>query len=194
MTHKKVWESLLLYGTRIVQPVEVHLDAPRPSGYVAFQDRYEDAQDIDVSGYPDYVYFEFRDLPNKKKENLPGVFTGHLSLIFVSESMRDLLMGFELGRTRFHEVELREYDQETPYPGRRWFFMHILENRKTLVPDQSIGLRPVETKGLAWRSIPEGKNKLAVDPSSACDLDFRMDRSIRSRVFFSDRLKIAIKD
>jgi hypothetical protein len=161
---------------------------------VAFQDRYEDAQDIDVSEYPDYVYFEFRDLPKKTKENLPDIFTGHLGLVFVSESMRDLLMEFELGRTRFHEVELREYDQETPYPGRRWFFMHILENRRTLVPEQSTGLNPVGSEGMVWSSFSEGSSKLAVDPSSANDLDFWMDRSIRSRVFFSDRLKVAIKE
>ncbi|WP_377192234.1 imm11 family protein [Ruegeria meonggei] len=194
MTHKKVWESLLLYSTRNMQPIGVHLDAPRPEGYVAFQDRYEDAQEIAPSEYPDYVFFQYYDLPKKKKESLPDIFTGELALIFVSEAMHDLLTQFNLGKTRFQEVDLREYDQETPYPGKRWFFMHVLEDRKTLIPELSTGLRPVGTSGEAWRMYSEGPNKLAVDPTAANDLDFWMDRSIRSRVFFSGRLKIAIKE
>ena len=160
---------------------------------MAFQDKYEDAQDIPVSEYPEYIYFTYYDLPKKKKENLPDIFRGAMALIFVSEEMRKLLTQFELGRTRFHEVPLLEYDQKTPYPGRRRFLMHILENRKTFLPDLSTGLRAVGTSGKVWQAIPEGKNQLAVDPIPANDLDLWLDRSILSRVFVSDRLKSAIK-
>nr|WP_171101615.1 DUF1629 domain-containing protein [Ruegeria sp. HKCCD7255] len=150
--------------------------------------------DIEISEYPDYVYFGYRDIARKKKENLPDIFTGFLSLIYISGEMHDLLTQFELGHTRFKEVELREYDQKTPFPGRRWFFMHIRENRKTFVPEKSVSIHPVGTKGKAWSAHPEGDNKLAIDATNACDLDLWIDRSIRNRVFFSDRLKIAIKD
>ncbi len=129
----------------------------------------------------------------RKKESLPDIFTGALVLIYVSEEMRDLLMQFDLGRTRFHEVPLREFDQRTPYSRRRWFLMHILENRKTFLPDLSTGLREVGITGEVWQAIPEGKNKLAVDPKAAENLDLWLDRTILSRVFVSDRLKAAIK-
>jgi hypothetical protein len=194
VAHKKVWESLLLHSTRNSQPIDVHLNAPYPEGYVAFKHKYQDAQDVPASDYPKYIWFESYDLPKKKKENLPDIFTGAMALIYVSKEMRDLLMQFELGRTRFHEVPLFEYDQKTPYPGRRWFMMHILENRKTFVPKLSTGLREVGENTNVWQANPEGKNKLAVNPSAASDLDFWMDRNVLSRMFFSDRLKIAIKE
>ena len=72
--------------------------------------------------------------------------------------------------------------------------MHILENRKTVVPEQSDGLRPVGTSGKFWRAYSEPGQKIAIDPNNAEDLDLWLDRTIRDRVFFSDRLKVAIKD
>ncbi len=72
--------------------------------------------------------------------------------------------------------------------------MHIRENRKTFVPEKSVSIHPAGTKGKAWRAHPEGDNKLAIDPTNASDLDLWIDRSIRNRVFFSDQLKVAIKN
>ncbi|WP_171209206.1 MULTISPECIES: hypothetical protein [unclassified Ruegeria] len=84
MTHKKVWESLLLYSTRNSQPVDIYLNAPRPAGYAEFRQRYAYmVADIDESEYPAYIHFGYRDIARMKKENLPDIFTGELGLIFV---------------------------------------------------------------------------------------------------------------
>lgn len=71
--------------------------------------------------------------------------------------------------------------------------MHILENHRTLVPEESKGLKPIGTGGREWSTYSTGDDKLAVDPTVVGDLDFWMDDSVMSRVFFSDRLKVAIK-
>lgn len=82
MTHKKVWESLLLHSTKNSKPVDVSLPAPRPEGYVAFQDKYQAAQKVPEAEYPNYIHFAYRDLSKTEKDNLPDIFRGELALVF----------------------------------------------------------------------------------------------------------------
>lgn len=193
MMHSKVWESQLLFDTRNVQMIDVHFPGAETKDLLRFQDRYDAVEDIPVREYPAYIHFSLRDVPKKKKDNLPDIFQGELGLVFVSGAMHDLLTQYNLGRTRFHQVPLFEHDQKTPRPG-RWYFMHFLENRKTLVPEASTGLRPVGRSGRIWKSFREEGDKIALNPAAAEGLDLWLDRSLRTGVFFSDRLKCAIKD
>ncbi|MEM1351160.1 MAG: hypothetical protein AAGF27_02390 [Pseudomonadota bacterium] len=73
-----------------------------------------------------------------------------MGTLLISEAMKDLLEGFDLGQTQILELPL--YDAVRAYghcradpdlskkDPRRWFLLHILEKRDTLIPEFSVGL------------------------------------------------------
>ncbi|WP_141117993.1 imm11 family protein [Leisingera sp. JC1] len=191
--HQKIWESQLLSSPGNIKSLDFFFPGADLKWRVAFQRRYAYGiePEINTDEYPAYIFFALRDLSSKKKDNLPDLFMGHQGLVIVSGTMHDLLRTFNMGRTRFHEVPLYEYDQKTLRP-RRWYFMHIREDRRTLVAEESTGLEPART-GKVWFPSMAGDHEIALDPETAGELDLWLDRSVSSRVFFSDRLKKAIK-
>lgn len=194
MPHQKIWESQLLSSPRNIKSVDFFFPGADQKWRVAFQRRYAYGiePEINTDEYPAYIFFALRDLSSKNKDSLPDMFMGHQGLVIVSGAMHDLLQTFNMGRTRFHEVPLYEYDQKTLRPG-RWYFMHIREDCQTLVAEASSGLKPVGKSGGIWKPTLAGDHELALDPEEAGELDLWLDRSVRNRVFFSDRLKKAIK-
>jgi len=112
MPHKKVWECQLFSSTRNVQMVDFMFPGVDLNRRVEFRHRYVYGlePEFSVEEYPAYICFSLRDLPKKKKDNLPDAFIGEMGLAIVSGAMRDLLQQFDLGQTRFHEMPLYEYD------------------------------------------------------------------------------------
>lgn len=117
MVHKKVWNSQLFSDPRNVKHIDVMLNAPRPSGYVAFRKKYEALEEIASEDLPTGICFKAWNTPQKEKDSLPDMFLITLGLAIVSERMHDLLRQFNLGRTRFHEVPFYEYDRTTQFRG-----------------------------------------------------------------------------
>lgn len=193
MPHKKVWECQLFSSLRNMQCIDVHFTPNDLETRDDFGRRYDNGHgpDLTVSEYPDYIFFNLRDLPDKRKDSLPDVFMGVGGLAYVSGALHDLMQQFDLGGTRFGEVPLYEYDQETKRPG-RWYFLHIREDHRTLVPEASIGLEHTNVAG-RWKTDLSGNHEVALDPSRVGELDLWRDRSLRNGVFVSDRLKKAIK-
>mgnify|MGYP000329478563 CR=1 FL=1 len=192
MPHKKVWECQLFSSLRNMQDIDMQFPKNDLETRVDFQRRYKNGHGskISMAEYPDYIFFNLRDL-SKKKNSLPDVFRGRGGLAFVSSALNDLMQQFNLGDTRFNEVPLYEYDQETRRPG-QWYLLHIREDRRTLVPEESTALEHTGVAG-RWRPDSSGDHKLALDPSPVGELDMWRDRSLQDGVFISDRLKTAIK-
>ena len=141
---------------------------------------------------PDYIYFDLRDVRKSEKDNLPDLFKITGGIPVVSERFRELLLAHDLGATEFHEVPLLEYDQTTRRPG-RWFLLSIIEAKPTLIPEKSEGIRETAAKGV-FAPVSGVNDVLAVRAESAAGADLWQDHAILFRIFFSDRLKGAIKD
>lgn len=105
--------------------------------------------------------------------------------------MRDLLQQFNLGATSFRELPLFEYDQHTPRPEGPFFLMHILQFRDAFVPELSENVEKLKNVD-KWRPAPT-TDVLAVNPDAVGDADLWVDHRVKDRVFFSDRLRQAIK-
>ncbi|PSL18342.1 hypothetical protein CLV88_11187 [Shimia abyssi] len=106
--------------------------------------------------------------------------------------MHDLLQQFELGETRFSQVQLFEYDQKTPIEG-RWYFIHIREERSSFLADQSVDLRrPIVERG-RWEPGFSEDRLFVLDPEKVGDVDLWFEERVKRVVFFSDRLRQAIK-
>jgi hypothetical protein len=193
MRHEKILESRIFREWSLFRPVDAKFlkDDLRSLADLSQRYRSNARLDISVEEYPEYIFFELRDLSDKKKDSLPDIFSGVGGFVYISGALYDLMQQFELGKTRFKEVPFYEYDQTTLRTG-RWYFMHIREDRRTHVQEESTGLEPRGTTGKKWRILSGSEHQIAVDPKNAADLDLWHDSSIRASTFFSDRLREAI--
>ena len=143
---------------------------------------------------PDFLHFNVYDLPERKKAALPDMFKVINGLIVVSQRFCDLLQDFDLGKTRLFEVPLYEYNQKDRRPG-TYYILHIGEQKTSFLPDESTGLESLGSgETLVWMSDVD-EDKLALSKDAALTgVDLWMEAKMRSRIFFSDRLKMAIKD
>ncbi|MEM1297831.1 MAG: DUF1629 domain-containing protein [Pseudomonadota bacterium] len=120
-------------------------------------------------------------------------------MLVISQKFRDVLVPFDLGATRLIEVPIYKADGKTlsDYPPH--YLVQISETKPTLVPEESKNIRlpipPGKTEPLPaamWGETYE-PDELAVRASSAAGADLWADPKLGSRLFFTDRLKRAIK-
>lgn len=137
-----IWVSSFEMKTQNIKSIDWHLNRPRIDFIHEIVDEHIV---IDPASAPEYAYFGLRDIPAKKRNNLPDLLIIRGGIFFVSEAFRNLLMRFDLGQTQFFEVPLYEYDQKTQRPG-RWFFLNIAEIKDTLAPETCEGLEEYPKK------------------------------------------------
>jgi hypothetical protein len=141
--------------------------------------------------YPDDVFAKYKDPTKDYKSNTPDLVMITNGLLVISEKLRDLLVGFDMGTTLIHEVPLYENDQKTRRPG-RWFILHITANKKTVIPELSENVKQIGETG-HWYSPVAQLDVLAVHAESAKGADLWIDPHYGGRIFLSDRLKSALK-
>ena len=143
---------------------------------------------------PEYIYFNVYDLPERKKAALPDMFEITGGLIVISQRFHDLLQDFDLGKTQLFEVPLYENNQKDRRPG-TYYILHIGEQKSSFLPDESTGIRAHGSGDtLNWDSYA-GEDKLALSRDAAlAGVDLWMEAKMGDRIFFSDRLKSAIKN
>jgi hypothetical protein len=142
-----------------------------------------------------------------KERNLPDAIKIIMAAIMVSEAFRDVAAGFDLGESQFIEVPLYEaksvdmmgnveLDPDRRDP-RRWFLFHILPRKTALLTEASSGIHCFNKKWGWWAPVTGGandKNDIVLDAAAALSgTDIWRDETIPDLVFFSDRLKRAIK-
>ena len=160
----------------------------------------------------DRLHSAFFDTHRKTKlEKDPADFMGiNMGGFMVSEPMRDLLAGFDLGPTQL--IKLPLYDGKkiedsvvgfepdlSKRDPRRWFLLHVAALKDAFLPEVSRHMyhaRKAEgDRPDMW--TPNAANKLgmlvALDPSAAEGADLWRDPRMRGVLFFSDRLKHAIE-
>jgi hypothetical protein len=140
---------------------------------------------------PTTSFFGYRDLKDDYKNKTPDMVRIIVGLLVISEKFRDLLAGFDMGTSLIHEVPLYENDEKTPRPG-RWFILHITANKKTVIPEKSENVKQ-SLSGRSWSSRVAQEDILAVRAEAAIGADLWIDACYRSRIFLSDRLKLALK-
>ena len=160
----------------------------------------------------DRPHSAFFDTHTKTKpEKDPADFMGiNMGGFMVSESMRDLLAGFDLGPTQL--IELPLYDGKKiedfvvgfePDPSkrdpRRWFLLHIVALKDAFLPEASRHMYHAwKAKGSRPdRWTPGDLSKpdmlLALDASVSDSADLWRDPHVGNVLFFSNRLKQAIE-
>ena len=160
----------------------------------------------------DRPHSAFFNTPRKTKlEKDPADFMGiNMGGFMVSEPMRDLLAGFDLGATQLIELPLydgkeienavigNEPDLSRRDP-RRWFLLHVVALKDAFLPEASRHMYHAQkAKGSRpdlWE--PNAANKpgtlVALDPSAAEGADLWRDSRMVGVLFFSDRLRRAIE-
>ena len=188
MSDAVIWLTSFEMKTNF-RPIDWHLSRPRID--FIHEMKYGRAP-IDPADAPDYAFFAGKGIPAKQRNNLPdlSIITG--GIFFVSGAFRNLLLGFELGRSQFFEVPLYEADQKTLRPG-RWFMLNIAETKNTLVPEACEGLEEKATKGYFSVPIQPNPPVVALRPEAASGVELWYEERLSTRFFLSDRLKMAIK-
>jgi hypothetical protein len=154
--------------------------------------KYPDGKSLPTDLVPDYIFFKYPDSKEDYKAKLPDLMMIINGLLVISEKFRDLLADFDVGTSLVHEVPLYEYDQKTRRPG-RWFILHITANKKTVIPEMSVGVKPDLGAGLTWSSRMAQEDVLAVRADTAQGADLWIDPCFYGRIFLTDRLKSALK-
>ena len=115
----------------------------------------------------------------------------------ISPKLRDVLVQFDLGATHLAKVSWINWDG-TPSPRAPHYIFNVAETKPTLIPEQSENIEQVAKAGAPpkpdapWRPT-DYPDKLAVMASAADGVDMWRDANLRERVFFTDRLRLAIE-
>lgn len=95
MTKPKIWESRLLADPRNSRSIYFHLPTEHTLGSldwtnvsVAFRKEFfrTDRDALLPEALPQYAYWEYRDIPQKKCDNPPDAFRAHLGVTQGSET------------------------------------------------------------------------------------------------------------
>ncbi|MBT8477077.1 MAG: hypothetical protein KJO78_16570, partial [Alphaproteobacteria bacterium] len=144
-----------------------------------------DSKDAPIS-----VHLLGKDLNDSDIQKIPDAFRGVGRVLIISPAFHDLLQQFDLGPTQFFDVPLYEYDRTTLRPE-RYFVMQVNAVKDAVVPEESTGIKPWDDEYLP---LDFSQGEFAVSPAAVEGPDLWWDNSIIERLFFSDRLKRAIKD
>jgi hypothetical protein len=140
---------------------------------------------------PTRLYLTVKDLTEHEKCHFPDAIVIESRIIVVSPDFHDLLQKFDLGPTQFFDVPLYEYDRTTLRPE-RYFVMQVNAVKDAVVPEESTGIRPFGFDQFTPDDFSSGE--FTVSSAALEGPDLWWDVKIRNRLFFSDRLKRAIKD
>jgi len=109
--------------------------------------------------------------------------------LFVSEQLRDILQGFDLGEIHFRHVKLYVNDEQ-PIPGNAdYFYVNITETKKSFAYKESKRLIPRRT----YYDFNCSDSTIVVNASQAGGVDLWMEPLLRGAVFMSDRLYQALQ-
>lgn len=163
--------------------------------FLRFQRAHKGLRSVDARDVPEYLYF-FRD--RKINPARADVFLSTDGLIVVSPRVRDILVQFDLGKTRLFEVPIYKSEKKEPTKYPPHYLLHVMEHKDTFLSSESENVKQFVVAGedgprpgVHWTSV-YNKDELAVRASSADGVDIWADPNISRRVFFSDRLKRAL--
>ena len=185
----KVWDTPFLGKTENMKDLNFKIEGER----MAYLDKFYLYQPVTRDEAPDYIFFTYKS-PERYKSNLPDIFKITGGIVIISEYFYNLLQKFDLGETKLFEVPLYECDQTTRRPE-RYFILHLVASKTCFLPEHSKNVEEINNAGV-WRrnNLLEGEDTLAVSLDALEGVDLWVDPAINRRIFFSDRLKIAIKE
>ena len=182
----KVWDTPFLARPENTKDLNFKIEGER----MAYLDKFYLYQPVTRGEAPDYIFFTYKS-PERYKSNLPDIFKITGGIVIISEYFYNLLQKFDLGETKLFEVPLYERDQTTRRPE-RYFILHLVASKICFLPEHSKNVEEVNNSG-NWMSY-SGNDVLAVASDALEGVDLWVDPTIQRRIFFSDRLKIAIKE
>ncbi len=152
---------------------------------------------------PDELRWVQRTVTDKDRD-LPDAFQGYAGSPVISEALRDVLAGFELGTSQFFECPLydvksmdkagrHEVDRSKKDP-RRWFLFHVPETKDVLLPGHSKGL--LESSSRPGFYFPHGDKNPVIALNRELSLSgppIWRDPHLVDVFFFNDAVKRAIE-
>ncbi len=181
----KIWRSSISSQDRAWTPLGYHLSK---KAQPLFESGRHLAEPIPEEHAPEYLYFEYKDLSSREKNNLKDIFWILNGVLIISEKFKAVLDDFDLGRTQLIPVPVFDYDQTTQLEH-QCYILHIVERKKGFIPELSEGVKPLKG-GVIWSPR---RDVLAVDAACAEGVDLWRDPLIGRRIFMSDRLVKALK-
>lgn len=208
-TPNKVWWSDTYNLRHKTVRVEPKLDTPYPGlslgGSMADLNRAFLArkETLPPEMWPQRLQWRLRSVTDKDRNSLVDSQKIYMGAVMVSEAFYTVVREFDLGESQFIEVPLYESEMVSEHPSgdielgltvqdpRRWFLFHILPRKSALLPDQCEGL--YQPSNNTWY-LNGANGKLVLSSDEAFEgPDIWWDNSLEEVVFFSDRLKRAIK-
>ncbi len=182
----KIWNTPFMLDPENGRNIDFHIDRKQ----IDYVREYQRFDSVSRDQAPSYLFFSLSDLKTPYKEKLPDLMVITGGLLIVSEKMPDILVQFDLGATQLFEVPLYEYDQKTQRPG-KWYILHIAATKNTVIPEKSENVFEKPIKGY-WGPSAYDYDVLAVHANSAVGEDLWGDPHFKSRLFLTDRLKVAL--
>ena len=112
------------------------------------------------------------------------------TFLFVSEQLRDLLQGFDLGEIHFRHVKLYVNDEQQIPGNPDYYYVNITETKKSFAYKESTGIRPAPR----YYSFNCRESKIVVKRSEVGGVDLWMEPLLHGAIFMSDRLYQALRN
>jgi hypothetical protein len=119
---------------------------------------------------------------------LPHLF--HSSFLLVSDAVRDVLQGFDLGKTAFRKVTLVNPFKKCRHPD--YNYLNVFEIKPVVSVEDSQGLRSPGLKLSYYNFSLTEDDLIAVKGSALEGSDLWLDPTLSEALFLSDRLHTAL--
>ena len=109
--------------------------------------------------------------------------------MFVSEQLRDLLRGFDLGEIHFRDVTLYVNDEQQIPGNPNYYYVNIIETKKSFTYTESKRLIPRST----YYDFNCSDSTIVVNTPQTGGVDLWMEPLLHGAIFMSDRLYQALQ-
>ena len=192
-TLPKIWNSDFFAKTVNVLSIDFTINREKID-YIHETRRFEP---VNRSHAPDSIHFKLKEWRRKYNKGLPDIFMISGGLVIVSQKFHDVLVRFDLGKTRMFEVPLYDNTQTERMPD-RLYILHIAETKQAVDIDASTDVIPHEgrTRLRIHKNALASPGGIAVRASVAAEgADLWVNPGIHATqlLYLSDPLRKAIK-
>lgn len=187
-----VWASNAMINPAMLRPFSNCFDDGSEKGRDLYTKGYRGnnaGESLSADYFPPEIFVS-KDADRDYEKLAELFFAG--SYWVVSGEVADVMRQFDMGQGHLYPTEVFRKDRKTPI-GDKWFCLNFGNVKQALLPDQSLGLRPLGPSKTFWMLSDLSDNSIALNNTALNGPDIWVDAIFGNVFFVSSRLSNALK-